>query len=278
MRKIKLIKLVSLFLAVTGIVSNLQAEDYYSNDFEAPRASAYVGMSLLEGAVSVAANPLKAGINTSDSALQIVRTTTDDLGQTWAGFIEDLTTAGLSYTFDASKPYLHIRVLKPMISEVKAKLEGDGGALEIASIAVQTKTNEWEDMVFDFSAYSGGFAKIIVMPFWVDALEGGDNDTIYLDDLYFSSSNTPDTDITTLTSKNSISPLKIMPNPCTNYIQIEGCDETDAKVNICSLNGQTLQTANSTVDKIDISNLSNGIYIVSVETAGYRYTAQFIKK
>lgn len=258
-------------------MSNLQAEDYYSNDFEAPRSSAYIGMSLLEGAVSVAANPLKSGINTSDSSLQIARTAADDLGQTWAGFIEDLVPAGLSYTFDPAKPYLHIKVMKPMVSEIKAKLEGSA-AVEIASMSAQTKTNEWEDIVFDFSTFSGTFDKVIVMPFWVDALDGGDDDIIYLDDLFFSSSSAPITDTTVNILDRNVLSLTVLPNPCTNYIQLRGCDEANTIVNICNLSGQAVKTAYSTTSPIDVSHLPKGIYLVSIETGQNRYTAQFIKE
>ncbi|HSN49042.1 MAG TPA: hypothetical protein VLR29_09790, partial [Flavobacterium sp.] len=93
--------------------------------------------------LSVINNPFKTGINTSNRVGYLLRDK-DGIPGTgfWSTKTVDLTT----------NKYIHVKVFKTRINAVKFKVEnGLGGILEVSSTNPQTKINQWEDLVFDFS-------------------------------------------------------------------------------------------------------------------------------
>ena len=125
--------------------------------------------------LTVINNPYKTGINTSNKVCNLFR---DKDGLPYSGF---WSTKAINLT---TNKYLHVKVFKPRITPVKFKVEdGAGGILEIASINTQTKINQWEDIVFDFSNLTGNFIKISLMLDVIDPV-GLDTDiNIYFDDI-----------------------------------------------------------------------------------------------
>lgn len=83
---------------------------------------------------SVATNPDKTGINTSDNAGKyIVNAGADPWAGLWSEDIED-------FTFDASNSTVKIMVYKDVISDFAIKFEGDAGQVELK--VANTKINE----------------------------------------------------------------------------------------------------------------------------------------
>ncbi len=69
--------------------------------------------------------------------------------------------------------------------------------------------------------------------------------------------------------------VSVYPNPAKDYIQISGL--SIAQNQLYNLNGNLVQTTNS--DKIDISSLSKGVYLLqTTDTDGNRHTQKVIKK
>lgn len=92
-------------------------------------------------------------------------------GDPWGGFFSALAER-LDLTVNQ---YMYVDVWKPMISRAVFKLEGSVGGLpnvEFPSMKAQTKTEEWETLVFDFSAVSGQWNTIVFFP---DFPESGDD-------------------------------------------------------------------------------------------------------
>jgi hypothetical protein len=135
--------------------------------------------------MAVVANPHPDVVNMSSSVVEFTR---DKDGVVWGGFWSALPKA-VDVTVNK---FVHVKVWKSRISPVKFKLEGGSdGILEIASKYPQTKTNAWEDMVFDFRAKTGTYPTIALMP---DALEpvGLDADAIiYFDEIVINNDSVP---------------------------------------------------------------------------------------
>jgi len=75
---------------------------------------------------------------------------------------------------------------------LKFKIEGGAaGTVEIASINPQTKINEWEDIVFDFSAKTGTYPIIAFLPDFEDPLTLTEDITMYFDDIILNNDPAP---------------------------------------------------------------------------------------
>lgn len=76
--------------------------------------------------------------------------------------------------------------------------------------------------------------------------------------------------------KNNFS---IYPNPVNNVLNVTMKNEININsVSITDLNGRVILLSNSTNTSIDVSNLSSGVYFVSIETNEGKGTSKFVKK
>jgi len=133
------------------------------------------------------ANPDPRGINLSNLVIKFNR---DKDGVPWGGFWGNMPTP-VDVT---TNKYVHVKVWKPRISPVKFKLEGGAaGTLELASMNAQTKVNEWEDMVFDFSGKTGTYPIIAFMPDFADPVGLTEDIVIYFDDILVNNDPNPAT-------------------------------------------------------------------------------------
>jgi hypothetical protein len=125
--------------------------------------------------LTVINNPFKTGINTSNKVCNFLRDKDGiPYGGFWSNKTVDLTT----------NKYIHVKVYKTRITPVKFKVEdGLGGIFEMASINPQTKVNQWEDLVFDFSSVTGNFMKISLNPDFIDPVGLSSDINIYFDDI-----------------------------------------------------------------------------------------------
>ncbi len=86
----------------------------------------------------------------------------------------------------------------------------------------------------------------------------------------------------TLSSVEQINPfgtIGIYPNPATNFIVAEmgQLDIVEKQISVRDTKGSLIQnvTSNSNKERIDISNLAPGMYIISIENAEYSYSKKF---
>jgi hypothetical protein len=72
----------------------------------------------------------------------------------------------------------------------------------------------------------------------------------------------------------------IFPNPTSDYLTISNIEHLYINsIQIIDTNGKTISKITSNFNSIDVSNLSNGIYILSIETKeGKKFAENFIKK
>nr|MCU0351820.1 T9SS type A sorting domain-containing protein [Flavobacterium sp.] len=75
--------------------------------------------------------------------------------------------------------------------------------------------------------------------------------------------------------KNNFS---IYPNPVNNVLNVTMKNEININsVSITDLNGRVILLSNSSNTSIDVSNLSSGVYFVSIETNEGKGTSKFVK-
>jgi hypothetical protein len=133
--------------------------------------------------LTVINNPFKTGINTSNKVCNLLR---DKDGIPGTGF-RATKTVDL-----ATNKYIHVKVYKTRITPVKFKVEdGLGGILEMTSTNPQTKINQWEDLVFDFSSLTGNYTKISLMPDFIDPVGLAADINIYFDDIIVNNNPNP---------------------------------------------------------------------------------------
>ncbi len=126
--------------------------------------------------MTVVANPDPAGINPSATVMEFFR---DKDGVPWGGF-----WSALPVPIDiTTNKYFHVKVWKPRISPIKFKVEKTGENHEVFSMNDQTLTDQWQDMVFDFSEYTGEWSIIAFLPDFEDPLTLTEDITIYFDDV-----------------------------------------------------------------------------------------------
>jgi hypothetical protein len=161
--------LLTLILVFSGFSWSQIVEDYEHIDLNWFEAGA-------EGYMNVVPNPDPAG----NSSAYVVEFRRGADGQPWAGF-----WSRLPEPLDLTEyKYVYVDVWKPVISPVVFKLEpDDADNIEIPSMFPQTKVNEWETMVFDFSDQDGLFEVITFFPDFPETVEHEEDIFIYFDNI-----------------------------------------------------------------------------------------------
>jgi len=125
---------------------------------------------------------------TGNTSAKVGKITVAAAGASWSG----TSSAGIgAYLFDSSTPIIKVMVWKSVISNVGVKLEAAGGWSQGEILVANTKTNEWEELTFDFSSKAinppveqgGELAKITFFPDFTD--NRGQENVIYFDNIVF---------------------------------------------------------------------------------------------
>ena len=153
------------------------APEFVFTDFEHNPLYLMLGDNEDNSSMIDSPNPDISGANLS---AQVIKFTRDKDGVPWGGFWSTLKSP-IDVT---NNKYMHVKVWKPRISPVKFKIEGGAaGNLEVESIYPQTKTNEWEDMVFDLSSKTGTYPTIAFMPDFENPVTLTKDIVIFFDDI-----------------------------------------------------------------------------------------------
>jgi len=133
-------------------------------------------------------NPNASGINTSS---KVAKFSARQAGQPYAGVETAHGSTGMGITWDLSASHSKIRIMvyKTKISDVGIKLANPAGGAQVEIKVANTKINEWEELVFDFSSRIGNgldgstnIDQIIIFP---DFVARGADDVIYFDNIRF---------------------------------------------------------------------------------------------
>jgi len=128
------------------------------------------------------ANPSATGINTSANCAKFVD---DATAAPWGGFWSDNLP---DFTFTTENCIVKVMVYKNVISNFDVKFEGPGVAFE--KLVPNTKTNEWEELTFDFTDKIGmAVTKLVIIPDFPGTRTVGS--TSYFDNITFHSGSVP---------------------------------------------------------------------------------------
>jgi len=211
MKKFTLV--LMLMLAYAGFTMAQTVEDFESikmNVFSAGTA----------GAISVVPNPDATGANTSAYVAKFVRGHGDD----WAGFY---TTLGTAVDLAAVK-YIHMKVYKPHLSNVKFKFEGPD--IEKEPMVAQALVNAWEELVFDFTSGTLVYTKMTCTPDWVNPV---DPITIYFDEIYANNDPTVGSDPVQMIENFEIIPINPMlggADDLSTFVLTDNPDKTGVNI------------------------------------------------
>jgi len=221
-------------------------------------------------------NPDPSGINTSNKVMKYIRRGTDNGGQPWGGFWANITD---SVDLTTNK-YVHVEVYKPRISPIKFKFQGGAtGDLEIFSTNQQTITNGWQDMVFDFTSITGKYPICAFMPDFEDPLTITADQTIYFDNIILN--NDPNPRTTTGISTHATFNFILYPNPVVNelYLRLNTNLQNLVVYNVMGQKVIEMGQVRKGIVHINTSNLTNGVYIISLIDLKNRISMKkFIKK
>jgi len=151
------------------------APAYVMEDYEQIPLNLMTGDPVIDlSSMIIVKNPHPSGINASNYVVQFFR---DKDGVPWEGFWSP-TTVDVT-----TNKYMHVKVWKPRISPIKFKIEKPGEQHEVLSMNAQTVTNGWEDIVINFSAYTGAWTIIAFLPDFADPVGLNEDMIMYFDDI-----------------------------------------------------------------------------------------------
>lgn len=85
--------------------------------------------------------------------------------------------------------------------------------------------------------------------------------------------------LSTTESKSSSNQLQVYPNPVSDFIHIKNADfKSSVKLEVMDMNGRKVKSFEGVSDQYDLSNLSSGSYILSIDNGGVKTTKKIIKK
>jgi len=147
-------------------------------DFESTTLN-YAFTDFSGGAVTVVANPNKAGINTSNKVGKMVK----GAGDPWAGSFIALDNP---INFSVGKTF-KVKVYSPRVgAKLLLKVENltDGG-VSFEKEVTTTKAGEWEELTFDYSAINTAksYQKVVLIFDLGTVGDGSANYTFYFDDI-----------------------------------------------------------------------------------------------
>ena len=220
------------------------------------------------------ANPDVSGINISANVGEFI----SNGGANAELSSQNVGSANLPNFDFATMPYCTLKVWvgKPVSVSVEFKNNGYYPGFGTITQSVTT-VNQWVTVEFNCTEFlSGGVHgwgsyNIIGVLFDKD-LSGGTiaNDVYYFDDIKLSA--TSSLTATGLSAETGTK-FSVYPNPATSYILTQNAQ----KVTITDLNGRIVKEAINT-EKVDVSSLAKGSYIVKVQIENATKIGKFIKE
>jgi hypothetical protein len=209
--------------------------------------------------LKIVPNPVMDEVNPSAKVLRFARSSA---GDPWAGFWSTLPTP-IDMT---TNKYILMKVLKPRISTVKFKIEGgttNPTFFELESTAPQTKTNEWEQMVFYYPDATGTYPTIAALPDFSDPVGLDADIVLYIDDIV---SSPTATGVPTGIKQPEALNVSVFPNPVKSTLYFNNLKDVDRIVVSNMVGQQMLVSRNITGEStsLNVSSLSNGFYMVTV--------------
>jgi hypothetical protein len=221
----------------------------------------FIPMNLMAGGAEddsefrIVPNPAPDDVNESTHVVEFRRS---QHGVPWGGFWSPLPEP-----LDLSENrYVYVKVWKPRVSPLRFKVEGGPTAdLEIESMLPQTETEQWEEIVFNFSEKDGQWNIIAFMPDFADPVDLTEDIVIYFDQIRLGEA---PTDVSVIRFPDRGLDVKVYPNPATSNVTVES--PVNSSISLIDIAGNLVyqQTAVNPVTTIDLNNVPAGLYLVRV--------------
>jgi len=208
--------------------------------------------------VEIIENPFKIGINTSNT---IAKFTARVDGNPWAG-CESMHGSDIGdYKIDATNSTITLMVYKSVKSDVGIKLVTSSswskGELKVAN----TKINEWEELTFDFSTVDHENMTYDQMVIFMDFNARSEETVNYFDNLTIGGR-------TANLEKIVESTFNVYPNPTNGVINVtSNLGSSISKLTLSQIDGTIVLEQTETIDKMDVSALAQGVYLLQAHTA-----------
>ena len=232
----------------TGCVSN----------FETPLTSlsnfTYFNNGAINGLFEIVDNPTPAGANTSSKVGKFVESA--DAG-IYFGMYSDLEAF---IDFQGNKT-IKMKVLMDHIGEVTVKNEIFGNAVPAVEVTLpNTKINEWEELTFNVPGAPDvpGHNRFTIF-FDIGTTGTGTNVVSYFDDIVIGAGTCG---ISSVFQPLSLEAMKVMPNPVSNFLQVENFQDI-SRIDIYNMLGRrvaSLNTAGNLRTEIDVTRFAPGMY------------------
>jgi len=271
-------KITTFLFGIFCILSVANAQDVMLFDFDTTNANLIFQETWNnvwpDAAFAKVANPYVSGINTSANVGKF----TSNGGANAEIRSENVGSATLPNFDFATYPYATMKVWvnKPVSVSLEFANNGYYPGFGFVTQSVTT-INQWVTVQFNCTEFQSGGPhgwgsyNIVGVSFDKD-LSGGTvaNDVYYFDDIKLSATNAL---TTAVLSAQIDSKFSVYPNPATNYILTQNAQ----KVTIVDLNGCIIKEAINT-EKVDVSSLANGAYIVKAQIGNATKIGKLIKK
>ncbi|MCK4748059.1 MAG: T9SS type A sorting domain-containing protein [Bacteroidales bacterium] len=254
-----------LLLAIFSIGLNAQLPV----DFEAARADTSWHQFANAGDAPenfvMAENPVKDGINASDSCIMFTVLTNAD---PWVGAWSD-NFGPIAITEDDH--ILEMMVLKDVISRVGLKLEA-GTTDNVEVLIENTVIDEWEKITFDFTAVIGNsFDRLVFFPDFPEAREGVGS-LCYIDNIAWAEASTQ-------VGTTELVDVSIYPNPAAERITVQYPDMSGVTIsNVLGQSVKSLEFQYTDHEVIEVSDLEAGLYFIILDTADGMVSSKFVKE
>jgi hypothetical protein len=229
------------------------------------------------GAFELVDNPLAVGVNTTKKVGKAVEKASGE--QPWQGMFTDLE----SHIDLATTKRISMKVLSPQVGAITMKLErplasgfpGSSGDNTVTN----TKANEWEELVWDFSTSpqpidnAGKYSRITLI--WDINNIPAQDVVYYFDDIRIEGS-TSCTPGESSSDDIILTDMTIMPNPVSDILRIDQAQDLSA-IAISNVYGQVIakiQTNGAENVSIEASQIPSGTYILM----GYDDKRQLVAK
>ncbi|MTB51084.1 T9SS type A sorting domain-containing protein [Lewinella sp. W8] len=216
------------------------------------------------GEGSVIANPDPSGINTSANVGQYIKGAGAEF-------------AGVSIPLDGPIEFGDNDLVKMKVwsNRVGARVlfKLDPSANDEVEVAT-TVANEWEELTFDVSAFTGGSYNVVTLILDLGTAGDGSADfTLFFDDIVLADSTTS---VRNLTAED----VQVFPNPTSSQWQINSPESRIEVVNLFDLSGKLLMAAKPGTNQFEINaqQFPQGTYLLSVTTTAGRRIARLIKQ
>jgi hypothetical protein len=216
--------------------------------------------------LEILSNPNASGANTSATVAKFIAR---QGGEPFAGTITQLQTP---FTLNSSNSTVKILVWKSVISDVGIKFENAAGGSTGEIKVANTKTNEWEELTFDFSGAVGDpnntdITGLVVFPDFNDSRT--QDNVVYFDNVTLNAAGSGGG------SSGGTDPTAAAPTPtlaAANVISLFSEAYTDVAVDTWRTSWSSVDYTETTVDGNDVKLYSN-LDFVGIETVSSQIDA-----